>query len=76
MGLRFQRRVRVLPGVEVNLGKRGVSLSVGPRGLKTTVGARGIKHSIGLPGSGLRYETAYRPGLLARCVHLLGRLLG
>jgi len=32
-GLRFQRRIRVLPGVHLNLSLSGIGVSVGPRGL-------------------------------------------
>lgn len=60
MGFRFQRRISILPGVSINLGKRGASVSVGPRGCKTTIGSRGIKHSYGIPGTGIRYETPYK----------------
>lgn len=62
MGFRFQKRIRILPGVSINLGKRGTSVSIGPRGLKTTISSRGVKHSIGLPGTGIRYETSYGGG--------------
>ena len=62
MGFRFQKRISILPGININLGKRGASVSVGPRGLKTTISSRGIKHSIGLPGTGIRYETSYGGG--------------
>ena len=41
MGLRFQKRIRVLPGVRVNVGLRGVSTSVGVRGASLTFGKRG-----------------------------------
>jgi hypothetical protein len=32
MGLRFQRRIGVFPGLRVNLSKSGVGFSVGARG--------------------------------------------
>lgn len=60
MGFRFQKRIKVLPGVSLNIGKRGASVSIGPRGARTTVGRHGIKHSFGIPGTGIRYETPYR----------------
>jgi len=50
---RFWRRVRVAPGVTINLSKSGPSLSVGPRGSKITFGRRGVRQTIGLPGTGL-----------------------
>lgn len=67
MGLRFQKRIAILPGISINLGKRGASLSIGPRGLKTTISSRGVKHSIGLPGTGIRYETSYGGGRSEQC---------
>lgn len=56
MGFRFYRRINLIPGVSINLGKRGASLSVGPRGAKTTFGRNGARTSIGIPGTGMRYE--------------------
>ena len=61
MGFRFNKRIKLAPGLSLNLGKRGASVSIGPRGLKTTIGKRGVKHSVGLPGTGMRYETPYKP---------------
>lgn len=55
MGLRFQRRKKILPGVTLNLGKRGGSVSVGPRGAKLNAGARGLTATASLLGTGLAY---------------------
>lgn len=60
MGFRFFRRIRIAPGVYVNIGKTGASVSIGPRGAKVTIGKRGVKSSVGIPGTGLRYETPYK----------------
>lgn len=60
MGFRFFRKIKVLPGVYLNIGKTGTSVSVGPRGLKTTISPKGVRHSIGLPGTGLSYQTRYK----------------
>lgn len=60
MSFRFYRRISILPGVSLNLGKKGASVSVGPRGAKMTFGSRGVKSSVGIPGTGIRYETPYR----------------
>lgn len=61
MGFRFQRRVRLLPGVRINLSKSGVSASVGRRGAWLTFGRRGARATLGLPGTGLSYTTTTRP---------------
>lgn len=60
MGFRFFRRVRIAPGLTVNLSKSGASLSVGPRGAKYTIGPRGNRATVGLPGTGLFY-TVHEP---------------
>lgn len=56
MGFRFFRRIKIFPGMYINLGKRGASVSLGPRGAKMTIGRTGIKSSVGVPGTGFRYE--------------------
>lgn len=55
MGWRFQRRKRLLPGLTLNLGKRGGSLSLGRRGAKVNVGRRGATGTVSLLGTGLSY---------------------
>jgi hypothetical protein len=62
MGFRFSRRIKLLPGVSINLSKSGASVSVGPRGAKVTVGPRGVTQTVGLPGTGLYYTTTFRSG--------------
>lgn len=62
MPLRFWRRVRIAPGVTINLGKRGASVSLGPRGAKTTFGRSGVRQTVGLPGSGLFVTRQLRRG--------------
>lgn len=63
MGFRFSRRVKLMPGVRLNVGLSGVSLSAGPRGASVTVGKRGVFGNVGLPGSGLSYRTRLdKPG--------------
>ena len=56
MGLRFYRRVSLLPGVRLNVGTRGTSVSFGHRGAWYTVGPHGRRTAtLGWPGTGLRY---------------------
>jgi hypothetical protein len=55
MGLRFQRRKKLLPGVTLNVGKRGPGLSFGPRGAKASIGPRGLGATVTLLGTGLSY---------------------
>lgn len=55
MAFRFFRRVRLAPGLTLNLSKRGGSLSLGPRGAKVTAGTSGVRRTVSLPGTGLWY---------------------
>ena len=57
MAFRFWRRVKIAPGVSLNLSKSGGSLSFGPRGAKYTVGPRGTRQTVGIPGTGMYYTT-------------------
>lgn len=57
MGLRFFKRVKIAPGLTLNMSKSGPSFSFGPRGLKYTVGPRGTRKTFGIPGTGLYYTT-------------------
>ena len=55
-GLRFQKRLSILPGVRVNLSKGGVSASLGPRGADVNIGSHGVTGNAGIPGTGLSYR--------------------
>jgi uncharacterized protein DUF4236 len=55
MGLRFRKRKRLLPGVTLNLGKRGGSLSLGRRGGSLSLGRRGPTATVSVLGTGLSY---------------------
>lgn len=60
MGLRFRRSVKIMPGVRINLGKKGASVSVGRRGANMTMGKNGVRTTVGLPGTGLSYTKLHR----------------
>jgi len=53
MPFRFWRRIRIAPGVTLNLSKGGASVSVGRRGAHLTAGRRGRRATVGIPGTGL-----------------------
>ncbi len=55
MSFRFWKRIKIAPGVTVNLSKSGASLSFGPRGAKYTLGGGGARTTVGIPGTGLFY---------------------
>ncbi len=53
--LRIYRRIRIAPGLTVNLAKHGASLSCGICGAHITVGRHGIRRTVGLHGTGIFY---------------------
>lgn len=57
---RLWRRVKLAPGVTVNLSKSGPSVSVGPRGAKVTFGHGRVRQTLGVPGTGV-YVTKVTP---------------
>lgn len=60
MGLRFQKRLRVSPGIRLNASMGGVSTSIGTRGAWLTFGRRGIRSTVGIPSTGISYSTVLR----------------
>ena len=73
MGFRFQRRIRIAPGVRLNLSKSGIGGSVGRPGLRLGVNAKGRKYfSVGLPGTGLSYFSFFGQPVTLRTIKLVG----
>lgn len=58
MGFRFQKRIKIAPGVRLNISKKGLSsVTVGRNGANVTVGRNGARANAGIPGTGLSYST-------------------
>jgi hypothetical protein len=53
MAFRFRRRLQILPGISLNLGKTGISFSFGRKGAHVTLGPKGTRTTVGLPGTGI-----------------------
>ena len=51
--MRTARRIRIAPGVRLNISRSGISTSVGGRGF--TLNSRGTA-TVGIPGTGLSYR--------------------
>lgn len=53
-GLRFSKRIRLAPGVWLNLSKSGVSISLGVPGLSLNLNEKAeVRASAGIPGTGI-----------------------
>jgi hypothetical protein len=56
MAIRFRKRIKIAPGVNVNLSRSGASVSLGKRGATINVGGKGgARATVGIPGSGISY---------------------
>ncbi|WP_271711652.1 DUF4236 domain-containing protein [Marinigracilibium pacificum] len=51
--MKFRKRVKILPGVVINLSRSGVSTTIGPKGVNVNIGKKGAYLNTGIPGTGL-----------------------
>jgi hypothetical protein len=56
MGFRFQKRIRILKGLTLNLSKSGTSWTVGGPGASVNVRGDKVTGTVGAPGTGLSYR--------------------
>lgn len=56
MGLNFRKRIKIAPGLNLNVGKRGLGVSAGPRGASVSISRRGVRTNVGIPGTGISYS--------------------
>ncbi|NPD17602.1 DUF4236 domain-containing protein [Xinfangfangia sp. D13-10-4-6] len=63
MALRFRKRIRIAPGIKINITQKGItSATIGPRGLNVNVGKKGKYLNAGLPGTGIYSRTRISAG--------------
>lgn len=55
MGFNIRKRIKIAPGLHLNLGKNGVSVSAGIKGATVNLGKDGTRTTLGIPGSGMSY---------------------
>ena len=53
MSFNFRKRVKLMPGVNLNLSKSGISVNLGVRGANISCNRNGIYLNTGFPGSGI-----------------------
>lgn len=66
MGFRFQRRLKLFPGVRLNFSRGGISTTIGVRGASVTLGGTGAYVNLGLPGTGLSFRQRIASGVGGR----------
>lgn len=61
MGIRFRKKIKIAPGVNINLNSKSVSVTTGVKGAHHTVSSNGSRTtSVGIPGTGLSYAKTTR----------------
>ena len=56
MSFGFKKRIKIAPGLHINIGKKGVSARVGGRVAGVTVGTSGARASANIPGTGVSFR--------------------
>ena len=60
MGFRFQKRIKIAPGLRLNISKTGISTTVGRNGASVNIGKTGTHSTVGIPGTGLSHRTKHQ----------------
>lgn len=55
--MRYRNRIKLAPGININLSKSGISTTVGPTGASVNIGKSGAYLNTGIPGTGLYNRT-------------------
>ena len=53
MGWRYRKRIKILPGIHLNISKSGISTNIGVKGANISFTPKGTYVNTGLPGTGL-----------------------
>lgn len=56
MAWSFRKRIKIIPGVHLNLSKNGISTSIGVKGASLTIGEAGTYLNTGVPFLGINYR--------------------
>lgn len=61
MALRFQRRIKIMPGLTLVASKHGLGVSVGVPGARVSMTRQGLYGHAGIPGTGLAFREKLNP---------------
>jgi len=54
---KFRKKIKIAPGININISKSGVSSTFGPKGASVNVGKKGAYLNTGIPGTGIYDRT-------------------
>ena len=61
LGWRFQRRLKILPGVRINFSRGMPSVGIGGHGATINIGKKGVMGTASAPGTGISYRSKRVP---------------
>ena len=53
MATKYRKRIKIAPGVTINVSRSGVSTTIGPKGASVNIGKDGTYLNTGIPGTGI-----------------------
>lgn len=53
MAWKFRKRIKIAPGITINLSRSGVSTTIGTRGASVNIGKNGTYLNTGIPETGI-----------------------
>ena len=62
MAFRFNKRIKIAKGVNLNLSKSGIGMSAGVKGMRVGAGPRGTRVTASVPGTGISKEWRSKKG--------------
>lgn len=62
MALKFRKRIKVAPGIHLNISKKGVSTTIGPKGLSVNASKKGVYLNTSIPKTGISSRTKLMDG--------------
>jgi len=60
MKFKFRKRIKIAPGIRINISKSGISTSIGRPGATINLSKRGTRVSAGIPGTGISTTKVYK----------------
>lgn len=53
MAWKYRKRIKIAPGVTINVSRSGISTTIGPKGASVNIGKNGTYMNTGIPGTGI-----------------------
>lgn len=53
MAWKFRKRIKIIPGIHLNISRKGISTTIGVRGASVNIGPNGTYLNTGIPGTGI-----------------------